>query len=90
MPPMTCNSLSNCPDQSAGTACDLSVYPVGFLVVSGPNAGSLGFVTTGVDGTASQTYTDTNGAGTDVIQACVDTDMIGDDSSPGGHFCGNR
>jgi hypothetical protein len=75
-----CDSVSDCVDQS-GT-CDLSGYPVGFLIGSGPNAQDLGFVQTDVNGNAtSPTYTDNGGPGKDVIQACIDIDGKGGNGS---------
>ena len=57
--------------------CGIAGYPVFFGVLSGSqNAGDLGsYVNTDANGVANLTYPDTNGAGIDTIQACVDADL---------------
>lgn len=46
-----------------------------FKVLTGPNAGKTGTATTGADGKATFTYTDTAGPGTDTIQAFIGTTL---------------
>jgi len=53
----------------AGTGIPISGKVVTFEVVSGPNTGVLGTVTTDASGLASKTYSDNGGAGTDKIKA---------------------
>lgn len=64
-----CNSDADCADPD--DFCDFSGYNVGILV-TGQNSYESTFQTTGPDGTATFQYTDTNGAGLDVIQGCLD------------------
>jgi hypothetical protein len=61
----------------AGETCGIAGYPVFFgALPSSQNAGNLGsYVNTDASGIASKTYSDTNGAGIDTIQACVDADV---------------
>lgn len=59
---------------SAGTAMQVAGVAVNFDILSGPNAGKTGTVTTDSKGEAAFTYTATQGLaglGTDKIQACV-------------------
>jgi uncharacterized delta-60 repeat protein len=60
---------------NAGPAAGASLS---FSVISGPNLGQAGSVTTGVSGQGSFTYTGSGGAGTDTIQAIA---LVGSKSS---------
>lgn len=48
---------------------------INFSVLTGPNVGKTGAGTTGADGKATFTYTDTGGPGTDTIQAFIGTTL---------------
>ena len=71
------NACSSNGDCSGGDTCSLAGYPVFFGVLAGSqNAGDLpGPAITDSNGVATATYTDTNLAGVDTIQACVDADL---------------
>jgi len=71
-PGAACDANADC---GTGGTCNLSGYPIGFLVVSGPNAGTTGWGVSLANGTASFNYPDNGGAGLDTISACLDTDM---------------
>jgi len=65
---------SDCNDFLVDEFCDLSGtsgVPVGFHIL-GTNAQDIDFSTTNGSGQVSTTYSDTNGPGTDTIQACAD------------------
>lgn len=75
----TCLHDADCP---SSTCSDKSGIQVGFKVVSGPNgpleSAAPVFRSTDSNGQATFTYADTNGAGTDKIQACADFNKDGD------------
>src|SRR6266851_624846 len=82
--PTTCTSDLACVG-AGGTTCDFSGYLLGIKVTSGINSGVLGtdtgLVATNSKGQVSLTYSDTNGAGTDFLQACADLFNDGDSTS---------
>jgi hypothetical protein len=65
-----CTANTDC-DGGIDDYCDFSGYLVG-IAITGTNPQDKGFVTTGPDGSATISYTDTNGAGVDQIRACLD------------------
>ena len=66
-PPATSRSLTARVTNQAGTA--LAGIPVNFSVLSGPNAGRVGTVSTNISGNAVFTYTSNGSVGLDRIQA---------------------
>lgn len=71
-PGAVCDVVSDC--SGAAPICDLSGYPVGFTVTSGPNTGDIGWAFTNTAGIATISYPDAGGAGQDSISSCLDTD----------------
>ena len=79
---ISCTTDASCGDSD--DFCDLSGFPVGAVVQTGPNAGTTsGFLSSDVKGQASFTYTGAGGIGDDSIQGCLDigADEPGDDAT---------
>lgn len=103
-----CNSNADCAllDHDAPPAdefCDFSGVtgdPMGFIVTGTNNLDNNFATTVDVNGQATFTYQDTNGLGTDTIQACLDADAKDEPaeenvagcilSSPAGDFASNK
>jgi hypothetical protein len=81
---------ADCASGSSTPKCDVSGIAVGFTVLPGSqNPGDFvptAWVNTDMNGIAIDTFTDTNGAGKDVIEACLDTDSS-DEASGGVASC---
>ena len=81
-------AATDCASPTSTAKCDASGLLVGFTVLpGGQNPGDFlptTWVNTDMNGVAIDSYTDTNGAGKDLIEACLDTDTSGSNDENAG------